>query len=114
MPRDDEWLGVEYPDVECLAVDIATGGSVYGKNLSGSQATTLEPRRFPWRGLRYSMEMAERHVITAEEMDLMSPEERDSAVRGGELHSLDELPDELRNRVIGRAATIESRLRLSS
>jgi hypothetical protein len=58
--------------------------------------------------------MAERHVITAEEMDLMSPEERDSAIRGGELHSLDELPDELRSRVIGRAATIEARLRLSS
>ncbi len=53
-------------------------------------------------------------MITAEEMDLMSPEERDSAVRSGELHSLDELPDELRSRVIGRAATIEARLRLSS
>jgi hypothetical protein len=47
-------------------------------------------------------------------MDLMSPEARDSAVRAGELRSLNDLPVELRNRVIARAAEIEERLRLTS
>ncbi len=58
--------------------------------------------------------MAERLVITPEEMEVMSPEERDRAVRNGELHSLDDLPDDLRKRVIGRAAAIEDRLRLTT
>jgi hypothetical protein len=58
--------------------------------------------------------MVERRVITPEEMDLMSPEERDFAVRTGELRSLNELPVELRNRVIARAAEIEEQLRLTS
>ena len=43
----------------------------------------------------------------------MSPEERASAVRNGELRSLEDLPEELRHQVIARAAAIEERLRLT-
>ena len=57
--------------------------------------------------------MDNRRVITPEEMDLMSPEERASAVRNGELRSLEDLPEELRHQVIARAAAIEERLRLT-
>lgn len=78
------------------------------------KATTLERRRLFVIGLRYDGSMVERRVITPEEMDLMSPDERDSAVRSGELRSLDDLPVELRKRVIARAAEIEERLRLTS
>ncbi len=46
-------------------------------------------------------------------MDAMSPDERDRAVRNGELRSLDDLPEALRQRVIARAAAIEARLRLT-
>ena len=58
--------------------------------------------------------MDNRRVITPEEMDLMSPDERASAVRNGELHSLEDLPRELRHQVIARAAAFEERFRLTS
>jgi hypothetical protein len=73
----------------------------------------LEPHRLFVTGVRYDGDMVERSVITPEEMDLMSPEERDAVVRSGELRSLSDLPVELRNRVIARAAEIEERLRLT-
>ncbi len=59
---------------------------------------------------RYDRGMPERHVITPHEMDRMSPSERAEAVLAGELHSLDELPEAFRRRVVERAAAIEARL----
>ena len=40
----------------------------------------------------------------------MSPSERAEAVQAGELHSLDDLPEPFRRRVVERAAAIEARL----
>ena len=54
--------------------------------------------------------MQERRVITPDEMDRMSPSERAEAVQAGELHSLDDLPEPFRRRVVDRAAAIEARL----
>jgi hypothetical protein len=55
--------------------------------------------------------MVERRVITAEEMDLMSPQDRDLAVRQGELRTLTDLPLDLQQRVVARALKIENQLR---
>ena len=54
--------------------------------------------------------MPERHIVTPYEMDRMSPTERAEAVKAGELHSLDDLPEEFRRRIVERAAAIEARL----
>ncbi len=55
--------------------------------------------------------MALRPVITADEMDRMSPEERAAAVRAGTILSLDELPENFRNRIIERARVLNEQFR---
>ncbi len=58
--------------------------------------------------------MGPERVITAGEMDAMSPDERATAVRAGEISSLEGLPDTLRQRALARAAELEERLSPSS
>jgi hypothetical protein len=54
--------------------------------------------------------MPERRVITPYEMDQMTPEERAAAVRAGTVLSLDELPEEFRQRVVDRAQMLSQRI----
>jgi hypothetical protein len=57
--------------------------------------------------------MPERRVITPDEMDQMTPDERAVAVRAGTVLSLDELPEEFRQRVVDRAQMLSQRIRSS-
>jgi hypothetical protein len=50
-------------------------------------------------------------VITPDEMDQMTPDERAAAVRAGTVLSLDELPEEFRQRVVDRAHILSQRIR---
>ncbi len=52
----------------------------------------------------------ERRIITAAEMDRMTPAQRAEAVRAGVVHNLDELDPEFRRRVEARARQLATEL----
>jgi hypothetical protein len=67
-------------------------------------------RRFVTR-VRYTCSMTDRRVITPDEMDRMTADERAAAVGAGTVLSLDELPGEFRQRVVDRAEMLSQRIR---
>jgi hypothetical protein len=54
--------------------------------------------------------MEPRQLITAKQMDTMTPAERAEAVDVGTVHNLEELPVEFRNRIVAKAKSLEGRL----
>lgn len=54
--------------------------------------------------------MTERQIITAAEMDLMTPADRAAAVEAGTITSLDDLPTAVQARIEARAAQLRERL----
>ena len=54
--------------------------------------------------------MPEHPVISAGEMDRMTPNERAAIVDAGVLHSIDELPEPFRSRVLAKAVVLEQEL----
>ena len=55
--------------------------------------------------------MPERRIITAADMDLMTPADRAAAVEAGTVTSLDDLPNAVRIRIEAKAADLRQRLR---
>lgn len=54
--------------------------------------------------------MGSKQLITAEEMDSMTPDQRAAAVDAGWIGDIDELPEPFRARVMAKAKAIEERL----
>ena len=54
--------------------------------------------------------MPEHPVISTGEMDRMTPNERAAIVDAGVLHSIDELPEPFRTRVLAKAVVLEQEL----
>ena len=54
--------------------------------------------------------MPEHPVTTASEMDRMTPNQRAAVVDAGVLHSIDELAEPFRSRVLAKAAALEQEL----
>lgn len=78
--------------------------------MGGPSKTTLESRRLSVTGLRYNRSMDNRRVITPAEMDHMTPNERAAIVDAGVLHSIDDLPEPFRSRVLAKAVQLEQEL----
>ena len=55
--------------------------------------------------------MPEQRIITAAEMDLMTPADRAAAVEAGTVTSLEDLPNAVRVRIEAKAAELRQRLR---
>ena len=55
--------------------------------------------------------MPERRIITAADMDLMTPTDRAAAVEAGTVTNLDDLPNAVRIRIEAKAAELRKRLR---
>jgi hypothetical protein len=50
-------------------------------------------------------------IVTAAEMDLMTPAERAAVVDAGTITNFDDVPEPFRSRIIAKALEIEERLR---
>jgi len=57
----------------------------------------------------YPQDVAKRKVISAAELDAMSPDERAQVVRGGIVHDLDDVPSEFREKVRHTAARLAAK-----
>jgi hypothetical protein len=49
-------------------------------------------------------------IVTAAEMDLMTPNERAAVVEAGIVRNLDDVPEPFRSRIIAKAHEVEARL----
>ena len=53
-------------------------------------------------------------IVTAAEMDYMTPAERAAVVEAGTVKSLDDVPEPFRSRIIAKAHEVEARLRAAT